>query len=264
MVRVESIQEPDGVWATNLHDGKRSVNSGIFRMCGNNSICMAVDVDKIWTISIWCWVFVHVQAGEENGLEYGNLWRWEGKWVEDRIIGKDEIREIFLRACRTTKIINKELKVPTVHIHHIHVHVPDHNMVGMLITTSNCPIITVNCNKFPLHSLYNNFSSLHQLHQHSPYSVDGLYVVVDWKLYDLFLRQWCWIVVVAKDQAFTTLDLRSVRTLHGYHLVDLLESYLWCHGHLELLQENLVLPPIWRPWSSSLKSSILRLLKVWP
>ncbi len=45
VVRVEPVQEFNGVWVVNLHDGERSVDSGILRMCSGDAIRVAADVD---------------------------------------------------------------------------------------------------------------------------------------------------------------------------------------------------------------------------
>ncbi len=165
MVRLESVQEPDRFRTWDLHDCQRRTYCGIFRVRSGNAFRMADDVDKIWPISIWCGMLFHVQKNKENGLEHVNLRsgrkRQRGK---DAFRRQDEIRKVFWRASGRTILPNKELKVSTRNIHHIHLPVPDNNLAGMPGEVSHRTIVTSDGHQLPVHSLHFGTEALHQLH----------------------------------------------------------------------------------------------------
>lgn len=190
MVRLESIQEPDRFRTWDLHDCQRRTHRGIFRVCSGNAFRMADDVDKIRPISFWRGMLFHVQKNKENGLEHVNLRsRRESQLGKDAFRREDEIRKVFWRASDRTILPNKELKVPTWNIHHIHLPVPDNNLVGMSGKVSHRTIVTSDGHQLPVHSLHSGTEALHQLHQHCDDSTYGIAYAASRKLYGLLLHE---------------------------------------------------------------------------
>ena len=142
LVWAESVQELDRIWVKNLHDGECSIDSGVLCVCGGDAVCMVIDVDKVWAVEVWCGVFVYVQEGEEDGVEFGDLWGgWESQLIKDAVLIKNEIIEVFIISNPFIKIVNQKLKIPTIHIPHLLLPIPHDNLASLPITTHSRPVI---------------------------------------------------------------------------------------------------------------------------